>query len=129
MLADLEALLEEPDPKTAPSQGGDHLEEVRMWADLESLLEEPEAKTTPPQDSDDFADLDALLMPQDWRGDTKGYQGLAGAPTTAVPGQRYVCPEPGCDVEWFRVGLRQPPLCEVHGTPLVPAPETAGDGD
>jgi hypothetical protein len=105
------------------------LAQAEMLADLEALLEEPEAKTTPPQDSDDFADLDALLMLQDWRGDTKGYQGLAGAPTTAVPGQRYVCPEPGCDVEWFRVGLRQPPLCEVHGKPLVPAPEPAGDGD
>jgi hypothetical protein len=105
------------------------LAQAEMLADLEALLEEPEAKTTPPQDSDDFADLDALLMPQDWRGDTKGYQGLAGAPTTAVPGQRYVCPEPGCDKEWFRVGLRQPPLCEVHGKPLVPAPEPAGDGD
>jgi hypothetical protein len=124
------------------------LAQAEMLADLEALLEEPEAQTTPPPDSDDFADLDALLMPQDLRGDTKGYQGLAGAPGGYEPppgkldgaddskdpkpgfwGQRYVCPEVGCTEKWFRIGLRQPPLCKVHGTPLVPAPEPAGDGD
>ena len=104
------------------------LAQAEMLTDLEALLEEPEAKTDPPQDSDDFADLDALLMPQDWRGDTKGYQGLAGAPTTAVPGRRYVCPVEGCSEAWFRVGLRQPPLCEVHGKTLIPDPASAGDG-
>lgn len=129
MLAALDALLEEPKPKAIPSQGGDNLEEVRMWADLESLLEEPEDKTNLPQDSEDFTDLDCLLMPQEWQGDTKVYQGLAGAPTTAVPGRRYVCPVEGCTETWFRVGLRQPPLCEVHGKTLIPDPASAGDGD
>lgn len=47
------------------------------------------------------------------------FQQLAGEPTTAIPGTRYICPVPDCPEEWFQIGLRTPPLCEKHGVVMV----------
>lgn len=47
------------------------------------------------------------------------FQQLAGEPTTAIAGKRYICPESGCSQDWFQIGLRTPPLCEKHGLVLV----------
>ncbi|MDA0268767.1 MAG: hypothetical protein O3A14_17855 [Cyanobacteria bacterium] len=109
--------------------------QAEMLAALDALLAESDGDTIPPPstdapgpEDDNFDDLGVLLMPQSWGGESKAYEGLAGAPTTAVPGRRYVCPVEGCSEEWFRVGLRQPPLCEVHGKTLIPDPASTGDG-
>ncbi len=47
------------------------------------------------------------------------FQQLAGEPTTAIPGTRYICPESGCSQDWFQIGLRTAPLCEKHGVVMV----------
>jgi hypothetical protein len=103
-----------------------------MWADLEGLLAGTDSSGSVPPPGDvgtdsDFEDLDALLMPQFLGGESKGFEGLAGAPVMAPTARRYVCPVEGCDQEWFRVGQRQPPLCPVHGKALIPDP-AVGDG-
>ncbi len=53
-------------------------------------------------------------------GSRSRYQPLVGQ-GVAGGGDEFICPEPGCDVRWFRrdVGQR-PPLCEKHGKRLVP---------
>jgi hypothetical protein len=51
--------------------------------------------------------------------DKSSYQQIAGEPTTAIPGKRYICPVPECSQDWFQIGLRNPPLCEEHGVVLV----------
>ena len=93
------------------------------FEELDALLAEPaeevtrEAKITKPSPEDEFGDLGALI-------ERSGYQGLAGEPTTAVAGKKYICPVPGCTTEpWARRGLRTPPLCDEHGVVLVPAPD------
>lgn len=47
------------------------------------------------------------------------FQQLAGEPTTAIPGTRYICPESECSEDWFQIGLRTPPVCEKHGVVMV----------
>ena len=47
------------------------------------------------------------------------FQRLAGEPTTAIPGTRYICPVSECSKDWFQIGLRTPPLCEKHGVVMV----------
>ncbi len=93
------------------------------FEELDALLAEPveevtrEAKITEPSPEDEFGELGTLI-------DRSGYQGLAGEPTTAVAGKKYICPVPECTTEpWFRLGLRTPPLCDEHGVVLVPAPD------
>lgn len=104
------------------SQPGDQAPD-QTFAELDALLAEPagkEATSPPAEDSfeDEFDDLGVFI-------DRAAYQGLPGAPSTSVAGKKYVCPIAGCTVEWFRQGLRTPPLCEVHGVMLIPA-EDAG---
>mgnify|MGYP006306370205 CR=1 FL=1 len=103
-----------------PSQGqpGDQSQE-QTFAELDALLAEPAGeKATSPQTDDspeeEFDDLGVLI-------DRSGYQGLPGAPSTSVAGKKYVCPTAGCATEWFRQGLRTPPLCEEHGVVLIPS--------
>ena len=52
--------------------------------------------------------------------DRSAFQNAPGTPSSAIAGQRYICPEPGCSEEWFqRVAGQSPPLCEVHGVVMV----------
>lgn len=108
-----------PNPSSQP---GDQAP-GQIFAELDALLAEPAGEeATSPQTEDSLADeFDALGVLID----RSGYQGLPGAPSTSVAGKKYVCPTTGCTVEWFRQGLRTPPLCEVHGVMLIPA-EHAG---
>ena len=55
------------------------------------------------------------------------FQQLAGEPTTAISGTRYICPEPSCSQDWFQIGLRTPPLCEKHGVVMVLAADEDAD--
>ncbi|MGD1904875.1 MAG: hypothetical protein ACFB0C_02640 [Leptolyngbyaceae cyanobacterium] len=76
--------------------------------------------TTQPDDGDDFAELGGLLTPKGVPA-TGGFQSLAGNPGVVVKGDRFVCPVPGCSVDWYRTRVGQsPPLCEAHGLVLVP---------
>jgi hypothetical protein len=108
--------------------------QAEMLAALAEMLAVSEAGTIPPQsteatepEDDKLDDSEVLLMPQVWGGGSKSFEGLAGAPATAPTGRRYVCPVEGCDQEWFRVGQRQPPLCQIHGKALILDP-AAGHG-
>ncbi len=52
----------------------------------------------------------------------RSFQGLPGASDWAqlVTPRKYYCPVPGCTFTWYKVGHRQPPLCDIHGEPLEP---------
>lgn len=83
---------------------------------LETTLDNNSPPAADPSTEDEFDDLDGLLT------ERSGYQRLAGKPSTAVAGKKYMCPVAGCTTApWFRMGLRTPPLCEEHGVLLVPA--------
>ena len=56
---------------------------------------------------------------------SRSFQNLPGVPSSAIPGQRYICPVPDCPEAWFRRGNQSPKICEEHGVIMVPA---ADDG-
>lgn len=107
--------------------------QAETLAALDALLAESDGDTLPPSSTDapgpeddrfdDFDDFDdVLLMPQGWGGESKAYEGLAGKPKTAVPGQRYVCPEAGCGETAFRRGSGSVPLCDKHDVAVMMVP-------
>ena len=66
--------------------------------------------------SQEFADLGVLITRND------AFKSLPGKSITVVSGQRYICPDPDCSEEWYRQGMRTPPICGEHGKVLIPAP-------
>jgi hypothetical protein len=78
---------------------------------LQQQLEQSEQSIITPEASDEAYEIYGIS-----RG---SYQQLAGEPTTAIPGTRYICPVPECSQDWFQIGLRTPPLCEEHGVVMV----------
>lgn len=79
------------------------------------LTNSDKLKSSTDETDDDFAEFEDLLV------DKSPYEDLPGEPSTAIAGKKYICPVPECPQEWFRVGLRTPPLCEEHGVVMVPA--------
>lgn len=55
----------------------------------------------------------------------RSYQKLAGMPSSAFAGKKYICPVPDCSEPfWFQRRANQSPkICEEHGVMMVPAPD------
>ncbi len=68
----------------------------------------------PRQDNQEKGAFLTLGAPQ------RGFQELPGQGDWALllKPRKYACPVPGCKFTSTQVGLRQPPLCEIHGEPL-----------
>lgn len=102
------------------SKPGDQ-SQANKFEELDALLiESTDENTSHLKDKEalsenEFDALDVLI-------EKSGYERLPGF-SKALPGKKYICPVPGCAVDWFRIGLRTPPLCEEHGVVLVPTPD------
>jgi len=52
--------------------------------------------------------------------DRSAFQDLPGTSSSAIAGQRYICPKSDCSEDWFQRHVGQsPPLCEDHGVVMV----------
>ena len=51
----------------------------------------------------------------------RSFQPLPGTPSSAIAGQRYICPVPNCSEDWFRRGTQSLKICEEHGVVMEPA--------
>ena len=49
----------------------------------------------------------------------RSFHNLPGTPSSAIPGQRYICPVPDCPEDWFRRGNQSVRICEEHGVVMV----------
>lgn len=91
------------------SNGADLLKVLRVYP---ALAEELQQRFDLPQPIHEYR-LDDLLK-------DRSFQKLPGTPTSAIAGQRYICPVPDCSEDWFRRQAGQsPPLCEEHGVVMV----------
>ena len=93
------------------SDGADLLKVLRTYPAVAEALQQ---KLDLPQPVDEHS-LEELLR-------DRSYNGLPGKPSSAIPGQRYICPVPDCgEPPWFRRGSQSPRICEEHGVVMVPA--------
>ncbi|MEN8444176.1 MAG: hypothetical protein ABG776_04085 [Cyanobacteria bacterium J06555_13] len=92
------------------SDGADVLQVLSAHPALADVLQQSLGLQQPIEESS----FDDLLR------DRSAFQNLPGTPSSAIAGQRYICPELNCSEDWFqrRVG-QSPPLCEVHGVVMV----------